>query len=134
MKTSDIEECLENAEEFDKELINENSCPEICSMIKGYMDEKGITRAELIKRLNLDRNYGYQLLNGTRNLQRDHLIQIGLLLELDIEQFQRLLKTANKKPLYVRDMFDAMVFFAVKHKMSYEKAVEFIWRESLVSE
>lgn len=129
MKTSDIEECLTNAEEFDKELINENSCPELCAMIIGYMDEKGVTRAELIRRLNLDRNYGYQLLNGTRNPRRNHLIQIGLLLGLDIEQFQRLLKTAKKKPLYVRDLFDAKVFFAVKHRMSFEKAVEFIWRE-----
>lgn len=134
MKTSDIEECLENAEEFDKELINENSCPELCALINAYMDEKGVTRAELIRRLNLDRNYGYQLLNGTRNPKREYLIQIGLLLELDIEQLQRLLKTANKKPLYVRDMFDAMVFYAVKHRMSYEKAVEFIWQETMVSE
>lgn len=129
MKTSQLEQWLETDEEFDETLIKENSCPELCSMIIGHMDEKGVTRAELIKRLNLDRNYGYQLLNGTRNPRRNHLIQIGLLLGLDIEQFQRLLKTAKKKPLYVRDLFDAKVFFAVKHKMSFEKAVEFIWQE-----
>lgn len=129
MKTSQLEQWLETDEEFDETLIKENGCPELCAMIIGYMDEKGVTRAELIKRLNLDRNYGYQLLNGTRNPRRNHLIQIGLLLGLDIEQFQRLLKTAKKKPLYVRDLFDAKVFYAVKHKMSFEKAVEFIWRE-----
>lgn len=129
MKTSQLEQWLETDEEFDEALIKENGCPELCAMIIGYMDEKGVTRAELIKRLNLDRNYGYQLLNGTRNPRRNHLIQIGLLLELDIEQFQRMLKTAKKKPLYVRDLFDAKVFFAVKHKMRFEKAVEFIWRE-----
>lgn len=129
MKTSQLEQWLETDEEFDETLIKENGCPELCAMIIGYMDEKGVTRAELIRRLNLDRNYGYQLLNGTRNPRRNHLIQIGLLLGLDIEQFQRLLKTAKKKPLYVRDLFDAKVFFAVKHRMSFEKAVEFIWRE-----
>lgn len=127
MKTSQLEQWLEADEEFDEALIKENCCPELCTMIMEHMDEKGITRAELIKRLNLDRNYGYQLLNGTRNPRRNHLIQIGLLLGLDIEQFQRLLKTAKKKPLYVRDLFDAKVFFAVKHKMCFEKAVEFIW-------
>lgn len=129
MKTSQLEQWLETDEQFDETLIKENGCPELCTMIIRHMDEKGITRAELIKRLNLDRNYGYQLLNGTRNPRRNHLIQIGLLLGLDIEQFQRLLKTAMKKPLYVRDLFDAKVFYAVKHKMSFEKAVEFIWRE-----
>lgn len=129
MKTSQLEQWLETDEEFDESLIKENGCPELCAMIIGHMDEKGVTRAELINRLNLDRNYGYQLLNGTRNPRRNHLIQIGLLLGLDIEQFQRLLKTAKKKPLYVRDLFDAKVFYAVKHKMCFEKAVEFIWRE-----
>ena len=129
MKTSQLEQRLETDEEFDEALIKQNGCPELFSMIIGYMDEKGITRAELIRRMNIDRNYGYQLLNGTRNPQRNHLIQIGLLLKLDIDKFQRLLKTANKKPLYVRDLFDARVFYAVKHKMDYDKAMEFIWKK-----
>lgn len=127
MKTSQLEEWLSADEEFDEELIKQNGCLELCSMIIGYMDEKGITRIELIRRLNIDRNYGYQLLNGTRMPGRNHLIQIGLLLELDIDEFQRLLKTAKKKPLYVRDLFDAKVFYAVKHKMDFERAMEFIW-------
>lgn len=127
MKTSQLEEWLSANEEFDEELIKQNGCLELCSMIIGYMDERGITRIELIRRLNIDRNYGYQLLNGTRMPGRNHLIQIGLLLGLDIDEFQRLLKTAKKKPLYVRDLFDARVFYAVKHKMDFERAMEFIW-------
>lgn len=129
MKTSQLEEWLSTCEEFDESLINQNGCLDLCSMINGYMDERGISRAELIRRLNIDRNYGYQLLNGTRIPTRNHLIQIGLLLGLDTERFQRLLKTAKKKPLYVRDLFDAKVFYAVKHKMDFEKAMEFIWSE-----
>lgn len=128
MKTSQLEEWLSTNEEFDETLIKENGCLEICSVIAGYMEEKGITRTELIRRLDIDRSYGYQLLNGTRKPTRTHIIQIGLLFGLDMEQFQRLLKTAKKKPLYVRDLFDAKVFYAVKHKMDFEKAVEFIWR------
>lgn len=129
MKTSQLEEWLSTCEEFDESLINQNGCLDLCSMINGYMDERGISRAELIRRLNIDRNYGYQLLNGTRIPTRNHLIQIGLLLGLDTERFQRLLKTAKKKPLYVRDLFDAKVFYAVKHKMDFERAMEFIWSE-----
>lgn len=129
MKTSQLEEWLSTCEAFDESLIKQNGCLDLCSMINGYMDERGISRAELIRRLNIDRNYGYQLLNGTRIPTRNHLIQIGLLLGLDTERFQRLLKTAKKKPLYVRDLFDAKVFYAVKHKMDFEKAMEFIWSE-----
>ena len=129
MKTSQLEEQLGKSEKFDEELIRENGCPDLLTVIEERMKEKGISRAELIKRLDVDRSYGYQLLNGIRRPTRKHVIQMGLLLELDIESFQKLLKTAKKKPLYVRDMFDAKVFFAVKHKMDLDSAVEFIWNE-----
>ena len=127
MKTSQIEERLGNEEKFDEELIRENCCPDFCTVIAEHMEKNGISRAELIRRMNIDRNYGYQLLNGIRRPTRNHIIQMGLLLELDIESFQKLLKIARKKPLYVRDMFDAKVFFAIKHKMDFDSAIEFIW-------
>lgn len=129
METVQLEEWLSTDEEFDETLIKQNGCLELSSVITGYMAENGITRADLIRRLNVDRNYGYQLLNGTRVPTRNCLIRIALLLELDIERFQSLLKTGKKKPLYVRDLFDARVFYAVKHRMDYQRAVEFIWSE-----
>lgn len=128
MKTLQLEERLSEAEEFDEALIRENGCPDLCAVMADYMEKKGITRAELIKRLNVDRNYGYQLLNGTRMPTRDHLIQIALLLALDIDGLQRLLQIARKRTLYVRDLFDARVFYALKREMNYEQAVEFIWQ------
>ena len=129
MRTSQLEEQIGKDEKFDEELIRENGCPDLLSVITEHLKEKGISRAELIKHLDVDRSYGYQLLNGIRRPTRKHIIQMGLLLGLDIESFQKLLKTAKKKPLYVRDMFDAKVFFAVKRKMDFDSAVEFIWNE-----
>lgn len=129
METSQLEQRLGEDEKFDSRLIRANACPEFCGAIAQLMMKKGISRAELIKRMNIDRNYGYQLLNGIRRPTREHVIRMGLVLGLDIVSFQKLLKTADKKPLYVRDMFDAKVFFAVKHSMDYNEAVEFIWQE-----
>ena len=127
METSQLEEQIGKDENFDEELIRENGCPDLLAVITKRMEEKGISRSELIKRMDIDRSYGYQLLNGIRRPTRKHVIQMGLLLELDIGSFQKLMKTAKKKPLYVRDMFDAKVFFAVKRKMDFDSAVEFIW-------
>lgn len=129
MKTSQLEEHLEKEEVFDEELIIKNGCPDFCSVIAAHIKEKGLARSMLIRRMNIERTYGYQLLNGHRRPTRNHVIQMGLLLGLDIDSFQRLLKIAKKKPLYVRDLFDARVFFAIKHKMDYDSALEFIWRE-----
>lgn len=129
MKTSQLEERLVKEESFDEELVIKNSSPDFCAAIASLVEKKGLSRAKMIRLMNIDRTYGYHLLNGHRHPTRNHVIQMGLLLELDIDSFQRLLKIAKKKPLYVRDLFDARVFFAIKHKMDYDSALDFIWHE-----
>lgn len=126
MHTSDIEKKLERDKKFDEELIKENLCPELAEFLNACMERAGISRAELIWELCIDRSYGYQILNGTRVPTRECLIRIGLLLGLSVETFQRMLNIAGRSSLYVKNMFDAKVFYAIKHKMSYETAVAFI--------
>ena len=126
MITSDIEKELERDEKFDEELIKENLCPELKIFLNDCMERVGISRADLIWVLGIDRSYGYQILNGTRIPTRECLIRIGLLLGLSVEDFQRMLNIAGRPSLYVKNMFDAKVFYAIKHKMSYETAVAFI--------
>lgn len=126
MTISQIEEYLSSAESFDENLILQNGCPGFKRLIAQYMDEKGVSRAQMIMGMGVDRNYGYQLLNGTRVPTRDHVILIGFLLELDTARFQRLLLSAGKKPLYVREMTDAKLYFAIKHGMKYKEAMDFI--------
>lgn len=127
MITSDIEKELKRDEKFDEELIKENLCPELKIFLNDCMERVGISRADLIWVLGIDRSYGYQILNGTRIPTRECLIRIGLLLGLSVEDFQRMLNIAGRPSLYVKNMFDAKVFYAIKHKMSYETAVAFIW-------
>ena len=91
------------------------------------MKEKKVTRAELIRRLNVDRNYGYQLLNGTRIPTRENIIRIALLLRLTVDQLQQLLRAAGKSALYVRDIPDAKAYYALTHDMEYDDALLFIW-------
>lgn len=131
MLTSDIEKRLEQANEFDEALIRENLCPELRDFLSGCIERAGISRSECISALDLDRSYGYQILNGTRIPTRECLIRMGLLFGLSIEELQRMLNIAGRHSLYVRDMFDAKVFYAIKHKMSYETAVAFIWENGL---
>lgn len=121
-----IEEQLSAAEHFDEELIKRNRCPEFKQLAAQYMSQRGVTRSRLIENMGVDKNYGYQLLNGTRMPTRDHIIHMGFLLELDTVRLQRLLLSAGKKPLYVRDVRDAKIFYALKHKMRYKEAMEFI--------
>ncbi len=130
MLTSDIENRLGRDGKFDEEMIKENLCPDLRDFLSACMERTEISRADCISALGIERSYGYQILNGTRIPSRECLIRIGLFLGLSVEDFQRMLNIAGKRSLYVKNMFDAKVFYAIKHKMNYEDAVAFIWENA----
>lgn len=127
MKTANILEELESNKDYDENLIVDNAPPRLHDLLNDYLEVKKLTKADVIRRLNIDRNYGYQMFNGKRVPTRNLLIRLALMLELDIEQTDYLLKLAGKPMLYVRNIVDARVFYSIKHQMDYEKAIMFIW-------
>lgn len=129
MKTEDIEEKIRRTKRLDMDLIAKNPPPELSEFIQQQLDERGIKKSALIKALNVDRNYGYQMLNGTRIPTRHQLIKIALFLELDLKKAQRLLNLAGREALYVRRPEDARAVHCLEHPKEYRKACEFIWGE-----
>ena len=127
MLTSELEEKLNNPVAFDEKMIESNAPPKLPDVLSKYIHEKNIKKAKIIRILNVDRNYGYQILNGTRAPTRNCLIRIAMILRLDADRISYLLRIAGKPPLYVRNLVDAKVFYAVKHNMEYSEAVDFIW-------
>ena len=131
MLTKDIEEELKKSADFSEDLIENNASPKLCELLNKYIEEKKMTKSEVIRMINIDRNYGYWILNGSRNPTRNCLIKLSLLLELDVEQINYLMRLAGKSPLYVRNGVDAKVFYAINHHMEYYEAVEFIWSRAV---
>lgn len=127
MKTKQLEAMLDVSDGFNENIVAKNPPPELYNILSALMKEKKVTRAELIRRLNVDRNYGYQLLNGTRIPTRENIIRIALLLRLTVDQLQQLLRAAGKSALYVRDIPDAKAYYALTHDMEYDDALLFIW-------
>lgn len=132
MLTSDLEEKLKDSETFDEEMVENNAHPELAEVLSQYITEKEMSKADVIRILNIDRNHGYQMLNGTRPPSRNILIKISLILKLDTRQINYLLRLAEKPQLYVKNVVDAKVFYAVEHHMEYLDAVEFIWGTSIM--
>lgn len=131
MLTKDIEEKLNKSEAFNEELIESNAPPKLHELLNNYINEKKMTKAEVIRKLNIDRNYGYWILNGSRKPTRNCLIRLSLMLELDVEQINYLMRLAGKPPLYVRNAVDARVFYALNHHMDYFEAIDFIWNGTI---
>ena len=91
------------------------------------IDDRKMKKADVIRMINVDRNYGYQVLNGKRTPTRNFIIQISLILKLSIDEMNYLLQLAGKSTLYVRNLVDARVFYAINHNMDFYDAVDFIW-------
>ncbi|MGN0675426.1 MAG: hypothetical protein ACI4KG_06725 [Oscillospiraceae bacterium] len=108
-------------------VIEENSPPTLSEYLLACLNEKGVKRSKLIRELNIDRNYGYQILNGTRTPTRQILIHIGLYLGLEVAQVQKMLTLGERDVLYVRRPEDAKIVHCLEHKLPYEEACEFIW-------
>lgn len=127
MKTADIERMIKRTKNLNLKLIEEEPPPTFSEYVLSLLEEKGVKRSRLILALNIDRNYGYQILNGTRIPTRRQIIIIGLFLGLDVAQVQKLLTLGKREALYVRRPEDAKIVHCLEHKLPYAKACEFIW-------
>ncbi|MDD7429733.1 MAG: hypothetical protein SOU50_08680 [Oscillospiraceae bacterium] len=121
---------IRRTKRLNMKVIEENAPPTLSEYIEECLKEKGVKRSELIRALDIDRNYGYQILNGTRIPTRRQIIHIGLFLGSDVSQVQRMLTLGERDVLYVRRPEDAKIVHCLEHHMEYEKACEFIWGET----
>lgn len=129
MITEDLERKLREEKEFNEQLVLENKNPDIHILINKYIAEKNAAHSDIIRRLNVERCYGYQLLNGKRVPTRTQLVKISLMLKLTFEETQKLLKVAGKESLYARNLTDAKIIHAIEHNLPYDEACEFIWEK-----
>lgn len=110
-KASALEDVLrQNEGSMGQEAFTECLC-RLCAA-KGLVPEQAIRRSEI------DRSYGHQLFNGTRQPSRDKVLQLAFGLSLTVDETQRLLRAAQRSPLYPRLKRDAVVLFALSKAMS----------------
>lgn len=69
----------------------------------------------VIRQASIERTYGHQLFNGTRKPSRDKVIQLAFGFGLDVDGTQKLLKAAQKNPLYPRIKRDAAILYCISH-------------------
>lgn len=94
---------------------NQTSFPDYLSK---KMQEKEVPPGRLWELSLIQRNYGYQILNGTKTPGRDKIIAICLSLRLSIEETQRALALANAGALYARRKRDSILIFSLQKGLS----------------
>ena len=95
------------------------------------LQQKNISKAQVIHQANLDRVYGYQIFNGTRTPTREKLLQLAFGFRLSLEETQEILKIAGVAPLYAKIKREAAIIFCLNKKYSLDEAQEFLFQADL---
>lgn len=107
-KSKDFESFMEANE---KEMLNKP----LNEYLNDLIEEKKISKSDVIRKSNLNRSYVYQILSGKKHPGRDKVIALSFGLSLKIDEIQFLLKLAGYRELYARDPRDALVIYAVEN-------------------
>lgn len=100
-------------EKFIKSDIDGIETPQFHVYILDLCKAEGWVPEQIIKKAAIDRTYGHQLFNGTRNPSRDKVIQLAFGFGLDVDGAQKLLKVAQKSQLYPKIKRDAAILYCL---------------------
>lgn len=103
--------------------------------INSKMNEQNLSAAELIAASQIQRNYGYQILNGTRKPSRDKVLALCLALRLNLPDARRALTLAQLGQLYPKNRRDSILIFSLNKRLSVLQTNELLleMKEELLS-
>ena len=119
--TVELMQALSNAESIDSYIENNNRFlieSELPEYLNRLCTEKGLTKAKIIKRAEMNEIYAYQIFSGKRMPSRDKLLCLCLGMELNSEETNKLLKTVGFAPLYPKNKRDSIILFGFEKRQS----------------
>lgn len=94
-----------------KEFLDDD----IRSFFDTLLNETGQKKSEIIRKANLSRAYGYQLMEGRRRGKRDYYLLLAFAMSLDLRTTQRMLSVTQCGALHPLIKRDAAIIFAINH-------------------
>ena len=82
-----------------------------------YIEDRQLKKSDIIKKSNIAKGYGYELLNGEKKPSRDKLILLCLAVGMELEHLNRTLSRSQYSPLYAKNKRDAVLLFAIEKRL-----------------
>lgn len=89
--------------------------------------EKGKSAANVIHTAQIQRNYGYQILNGSKNPGRNKVIALSRALNLCLDDTQRALTLSGESVLYSKNKRDSIIIFSIQKNLSVQETNELLF-------
>lgn len=120
-ETKEMLEQLKTAESLDGYLReNEDQLVDgtIREQLEAALRETGLSKAEALRRAEINDIYGYQLFAGSRKPSRDKLIALCIGMSLTLDRTQALLKATGFAPLYAKNKRDSILIFGIQNNQT----------------
>jgi len=92
--------------------------PTLSDVINSWLADDRVTPAELMQRSSINRNYGYNIINGKRlHPGRDKVIALCIAARLSVHETQEALAVAKVGMLYHRDERDVRIIGALNNRI-----------------
>lgn len=128
--TSQLLEILKEKKEYSDYLsqeVDEMIFSSVSEYLELLINEKKLKKSDIIRDGNIDRNYAYQIFNGTKlNPSRNKILMIAFGMHLSIEETRKLLKICALTDLYPRNARDGAILFALNKGLSLIEANELL--------
>ena len=104
---------------------------DLSQLLAELLQKKGLKKSQVIKNAEMSEIYGYQIFSGVRMPERRKLLCLAISMKLNIEEAQRLLKSAGYSQLYVKKPFDCVILFGLDKGLSVIEINELLYRYDL---
>ena len=132
--TGDLMKSLESCED-PKAFQSENSEflieEPLCQALSALLEEKGLSRSQVIRSASLNTIYGHQIFSGARTPSRDKLLAIAFGMSLSLEETNTLMKRQGYPMLYPRHRRDAVIIYSLLHGLSLLDANTLLYESEL---
>lgn len=90
------------------------------------IEKLNLRKSDVIRKANISRTYGYQIMNGRRLGKRDYYLSLALAMSIDLKTTQRMLAVTKSGGLHPLIKRDAAIIFAINHGYDNEKVYDFM--------
>lgn len=122
--TSHIDQYLKDNEEY---IIDQTLSNFICNLL----ETKNLTKADIIKKADINDIYGYQILSGRRKPSRNKLICLCVGAEFTLEETNEILTIGEFSPLFPKLKRDSIIIFGIQNHYTILQINESLYSHQL---
>ena len=96
--------------------------PLLKDILYALMQKRGLQPKDVILKSGIERSYFYHIISGNKHPSRNMILRIGICVNADYAEMNRLLRLSGQPALYSKLRRDALLIYAIGSKMSMAQA------------